>query len=181
MFWRHRSLLLLGMLLSGCTMTVIPTPPALPTPIRPPEIGSTAEALQAAVVGDFPLDAVTIEYRVGIEAWGGATSLLARGPGSVEVVYSLVGEHTTWTSTLTDDEFLDLCRLMVEHRIWAIRGERETGIPDEARPNVTITAEGFEPVTIGMWDGEAAEHPDFGPIVRELDWLVYQIQTGAPR
>lgn len=176
---RSRFLMLLGLLLSGCTMTIVQTPPALPTPMRPPELGSAAEALQAAVAGDFPLDALTIEYRVGIEAWGGLTTLLAHGSGSVEVVYRLVGESTTWTSTLTEDEFLDLCRLLVEHRVWDIRGQREMGIPDEAYPNVTIAAEGFEPLHVGMWDGEAAEHPDFGPIVRELDGLVYQIQVGT--
>jgi hypothetical protein len=175
---RSHCLIFLGILLAGCAAG--PSPTSLPVPTLTPQIRSAAEALRAAVDGDLPLDALTIDYRVGSEAWGGATSLLIQGPGNAELTFSLEGEHTTWSATLTERDFLDLCRLLVEHEVWAIRGEREEGIPDEAYPNVTISAEGYGSFTAGMWDGEAAEHPHYGPIVRELDSLAYHIKIGAP-
>lgn len=125
------------------------------------------------------MGSLTIDYRVGSEAWGGANNLVIQGSGSAELTFSLEGEDTSWTSTMTEDEFLDLCRLLVEHEVWDIRGVREEGIPDEAYPNVTISAEGYESFTVGMWDGEAAEHPHYGPIVQELDSLAYDIKVGA--
>ena len=76
-------------------------------------------------------------------------------------------------------EFLDLCRRLVEHEVWDIRGERQEGIPDEAYPHVTVSAEGYESFTVGMWDGEAAVHPHYGPIVREMDSLAYDIKVGT--
>jgi hypothetical protein len=152
--------------------------PPSPTPARPPQPESVADALQAAVRGGFGLTALTIKYRVGIEAWGRATTLVIQGSGAVDLTHSLTGEHSTWTSTMTEDELQELVRLLVGHKVWAIRGQRETGMPDEARPNVIITAGGLEPLYVGMWDNEAAEHPDFGPIVRELDSLAYQIKSG---
>jgi hypothetical protein len=175
---RSRYLLFLGMLLAGCAAS--PSPTSLPTPLQPPRTRSAAEALRAAVDGDLPLDALTIDYRVGSEAWGGATNLVIQGSGNADLTFSLEGEHTTWSSTMTEEQFLDLCRLLVEHEVWAVGGEREEGIPDEAYPNVTISAEGYESFTVGMWDGEAAEHPHFGPIVRELDSLAYDIKTSTP-
>ena len=153
---------------------------SLPTSVPTPETRPAAEALRKAVDGSFPLDALTIDYWVGSEAWGGATNLVIQGPGKVQLTFRLEGDHTTWSFTMTKDEFLDLCRLLVEHEVWDIRGEREVGFPDEAYPHVTISAEGYESFTVGMWDSEAAEHPHYGPIVRELDSLAYHIRTGTP-
>lgn len=175
MTWRRSVIWLLGVLLSGCAIT--PTALPSPTPARSPQPESVAAALQAVLAGQFPLADLTIEYRAGSEAWGGATTLVIQGSGAVDLTYSLTGEQTTWASTMTGGELLDLVRLLVEHQVWAVRGEREEGVPDESRPNVIITAAGLEPLYIGMWDNEAAEHPDFGPIVRALDGLAYQIES----
>jgi hypothetical protein len=81
---------------------------------------------------------------------------------------------------MTEDELLDLCRLLVEHEVWDVRGEREVGFPDEAHPNVSISAEGYESITVGMWDSEALEHPHYGPVVGALDSLAYDIRHGTP-
>ena len=42
--------------------------------------------------------------------------------------------------------------------MWAIQGLRESGAPDDAYP--TIESEWFHPLVVGLWDGEAREHPD---------------------
>ncbi len=174
---RGHCLWFLGLLLVGCA--VGPDGTSMPTPTESPRTRSAAEALRAAVDGDFPLDALTIHYRVGIAAWGGATELVVQGPGNADLTFSLEGEHSSWSSTMPEDEFLDLCRLLVEHEVWAVRGEREVGFPDEAHPNVTVSAEGYKPFTVGMWDSEAAEHPHYGPVVRAMDSLAYDIKTGT--
>jgi len=165
------------LLLSGCTL--IPTPPSLPTPMRPPELESTADALAAALEGDYPPDALTIRYEIGSPAWGGRTTLTAHGGGKVEVTYVLGDQASAWQSSLSEDEFLALCRLLVDHEVWAIQGRREAGVPDEAYPTVTVEAEGFEPLVVGMWDGEAREHPGFRPILDVLAGMARDISGGV--
>lgn len=174
---RSHCLWFLGFLLAGCA---VGPDRASPPPTQPLQILSAAAALRAAVDGDFPLSDLTIHYRVGSEAWGGATDLVIQGPGNAELSFSLEGESSRWSSSMPGEEFLEICRLLVDHEVWAVRGEREEGIPDEAYPNVTVSAVGYEPFTVGMWDGEAAEHPDYGPIVQAMDSLAYDIHTSAP-
>jgi hypothetical protein len=158
---RH-TLWLMGLLLTGCTL--IPPMPELPTPLRPPDIRSSGEALQATVEGDLAPDVLTI-----------------RGSGAVEVTFDRGGQHQAWQSSLGSDEFLTVCQLLVEHNVWTIRGQRETGVPDEAYPTVSVQAEGFEPLSVGMWHGEAVDHPDFGPIVDTLAGLARDISGGVAR
>jgi len=174
---RRHALWLLCLLLSGCTL--IPTPPSLPTPMRPPELESTADALGAALEGDYPLDALTIRYEIGSLAWGGRTILTAHGGGNVEVTYTQGDRVQAWQSRLSEEEFLALCRLLVAHEVWAIQGRREAGVPDEVYPTVTVEAEGFEPLVVGMWDGEAREHPDFRPILDVLAGKARDISGGV--
>jgi hypothetical protein len=176
---RRNGVWLLGLLLSGCTL--LPTMPALPTPVRPPELKSAADALQAAVEGDYPPDALTLRYQIGSEGWIGSTIVTVRGSGAVEVSFSLEGEGGNWSSSVTEDEFLDLCRLLVDHRVWAIRGQRETGVPDEAYPNLTVEAEGFEPLRVGMWHGEALEHADFKVIVYRFADIARTVSGGVAK
>ncbi len=179
MKWRCHAFWALALLLTGCTL--IPATPALPTPFRPPEIGSTADALGAALEGDFPLDALTIHYEIGHEAWEGRTTLIAHGSGPVEVTFDQGSQHNAWQSSLTDDEFLALVRLLVDHEVWAIQGQRETGVPDEAYPTVTVEAESFEPLKIGMWYGEALDHADFRPILDLFAGLALEISGGVAK
>jgi len=176
MSWQRHLLWLVGLLLTGCT--VVPTVPSLPTPVRPPEIDSTAGALQAALEGNYPLDALTIRYEIGNEAWQGRTVLIARGSGPVEVTFDSPGEQGAWSSSLSEPEFLALVRLLVDHELWNIQGQRETGVPDEAYPIVAVEAEGFEPLSVGMWFGEAQEHPDFWAILDVLAGLARNISGG---
>jgi len=175
----RQALWLFSLLLAGCTL-IQPTV-TLPTPVRPPEIDSTAGALQAALEGTYPLDALTIRYEIGNEAWDGRTTLLARGSGSVEVTFERGGQRDAWQSSLREDEFLALVRLLVDHEVWAIRGQREIGLPDEAHPTVVVEAEGFEPLRVGMWAGEAQEDPDLSAILRVLGGLASDISGGVAR
>ncbi|HSJ57905.1 MAG TPA: hypothetical protein VLC95_12030, partial [Anaerolineae bacterium] len=94
------SLCILAILLAGCTL--IPTPPSLPTPVRPPDIGSTAQALQATVAGDYPVDALTLSYQVGTPAWDGQTTLVVRGSGTVDVTFRQGDRIDTWQATLPE-------------------------------------------------------------------------------
>jgi hypothetical protein len=173
------SLCLIATLLAGCTF--LTTPPSLPTPVRPAEIGSTADALQAAVAGDYPVDALTVAYQVGVPAWGGQTTMIVYGNGSVDVTFQQADKIDTWQSTLSESQMLDLVRLLVDHEIWAIRGQRTAGVPDEAYPTVTVNAEGFQPIQVGMWAGEAETHTDLGPIVDALAALAADVSGGVAR
>jgi hypothetical protein len=105
--------------------------------------------------------------------------LAVRGSGDVEVVFERLGRQRRWQSHYSDDEVLALLRLLVDHEVWAIEGQRETGASDEAYPLVTIEAQGFEPLQVGMWQAEAREHPDFGAIVTTLDGLAREISGGV--
>ena len=182
-FWQRYALWLVGLLLAGCTL--IPPAPTLPTPVRPPDIQSTADALQAALDGEFPLDAITIRYEVGNPVWEGRTTLTADGSGLVQVAFerAVVGEeqHSSWQGRLDEAAFLALCRLLVDRQVWAIQGLRESGAPDEAYPTVTVESEWFDPLVVGMWDGEAREHPDFGPILDVLAGLASEISGGMAK
>jgi hypothetical protein len=149
--------------------------------MRPPEIESVAGALGAALEGDFPLDALTIRYEIGNEAWDGRTTLTIQGRGPVAVTFVRGGQQEGWQSSLSEGEFLALVRLLVDHQVWAIQGQRESGVPDEAYPTVTVEAESFEPLSVSMWHGEALEHPDFGPIVDVLAGLALEISGGVAR
>jgi hypothetical protein len=166
-------------LLAGCTL--VPTPPSLPTPVRPPDIGSTAQALQAAVAGDYPVDALTLSYQVGNPAWDGQTTLVVRGSGSVDVTFRQGDTIDTWQATLPEARVLDLVRLLVDQEVWAIRGQRTAGVPDEAYPTVTVHAEGFPPLQAGMWAGEAETHPGFRPIVDAFSALARELSGGIAR
>jgi hypothetical protein len=166
-------------LLTACAL--IDPIPTLPTPVRPPDLHSTADALQAAVEGNYPLDALAIRYEGGSESWDGKTTLTIHGSGAVAVTSDHTGQHSAWSSSLTEEEFLALVRLLVDHEVWAIQGEREIGVPDEAHPTVTVEAEGFEPLQVGMWLGEAREHPDFRPILDVLAGLARDVSGGGAR
>ena len=171
------TVLLLGVALPGCTF--LPATPALPTPVRPPDLQSTADALRATTEGIYPVDALNILYEVGNPAWGGRTRLLADGGGRVEVTFEQGNQYDRWQSTLSEAEFLALVRLLVEHQVWDIRGQRETGLPDEAYHSITIEAEGFDPLVTGLWDGEVQDHADFNPIRDVLSGLVREISGGS--
>jgi hypothetical protein len=181
--WQRYALWLVGLLLAGCTL--IPPAPSLPTPVRPPEIQSTADALQAVLDGEFPLDAITIRYETGSPVWKGRTTLTVDGSGAVQVTFdrsAAEGEqHGSWQGRLAEAEFLALCRLLVDHQVWAIQGLRESGAPDEAYPTLTVESEWFDPLVVGMWDGEAREHPDFGSVLDVLAGLAYEISGGMAK
>jgi hypothetical protein len=136
MLWKRYGFLALGLFLTGCTL--LPSMPAWPTPVRPPEIYSTGDALRAAIEGDYPLDALTICYEIGNPAWGGRTELTARGNGTADVTFDEGDGQEAWQASLTEGEFLALVRILVDRRIWTIQGQRESGVPDEAYPTVTI-------------------------------------------
>ena len=179
MGWQRCLLWPLALLLTGCA--VVPSPPALPTPVRPPEISSTVEALQAALEGDYPLAALTIRYEIGNEAWEGRTVLVIQGNGSAEVTFAHQGKQQIWSSSLSGSEFLALVRLLVEHELWNVKGQREMGAPDEARPVITVEAEGFEPLSVALWLGEAQEQPDFEAVMVVLSDLATTISGGIAR
>ena len=155
--------------------------PELPTPVRPPELESTADARRASLEGEYPLDALAIRCAVGNEAWNGRTTLAARGSGAVEVTFQQGGQHSTWSSTWTPDEFLPLVQLLANHQVWSIQGQRQAGVPDEAYTTATVEAEGFEPLRAGMWAGEAQQDPDFRPIVDVLAGLAQRISGGVAK
>jgi hypothetical protein len=179
MTWQRSLLCLLSLLLTGCTL--IPTAPTLPTPVRPPELESTADALRAATEGTFPLDALTIRYQIGNQSWEGRTTLTIHGSGAVEVTFAQGEQASAWQSSLTEEEFLALVRLLVDHEVWAIQGRRQEGVPDEAYPTVVVEAESFAPVQVGMWQGEAQEHADFRPIVDVLAGLAIEVSGGVAK
>ena len=179
MLWKRYALAVLGLFLTGCTL--FPSTPAWPRPVRPPEIYSTGDALRAALEGDYPLDALTIRYEIGNPAWGGRTVLTARGNGTADVTFYEGERQDAWQASLTEGEFLALVRMLVDRQIWTIRGQRESGVPDEAYPTVTIEAEGFEALEVAMWEGEVSEHPDFRNIVDVLAGLALEISGGVAR
>lgn len=179
MNWLRCILVLTGLLLTGCTL-VAPTP-SLPTPMRPPELSSIPEALQAAIDGKLSPGAVTITYDIGNKAWDGRTTLVARGDGSVQVTFARGSQHDQWQGNLSDKEFSEMLQILLTHEIWAIRGQRETGVPDEAYPTVRVEVEGFDAVEAGMWLGEAQEHPHFGPIVQRMAQLALEISGGVAK
>ncbi len=179
MLWKRYALLTLSLLLAGCTL--IPEMPALPMPVRPPEIFTTGDALRAAIEGDYPLDALTIRYEIGNPAWGGRTTLTARGNGTAGVTFEDGDGQQAWQASLTEGEFLALVRMLVDRQVWTIRGQRESGVPDEAYPVVIVEAEGFETLKVAMWDGEAREHPDFRSILDVLAGISLEISGGVAR
>jgi hypothetical protein len=179
MTWQRCTFWLLGLLLTGCTL-IQPTL-SLPTPVRPPDIRSVADALGAAVEGNLALNAITIRYEIGTPAWEGRTTLTVHGSGAVDVTFHTGEQSQEWQSGLAEDEFLALVRLLVDHEVWAIQGQRETGVPDEVYPTVTVEVEGFAPLRVGMWDGEAWEHPDFRPIVDVLAGLARDVSGGVAK
>jgi hypothetical protein len=162
---RATRLLVVGMMslvslaLSGCTL--LPGTPMLPTPVRPPDLQSTADALRAATEGIYPLDALRIQYQVENPAGEGRTTLTADGNGRLAVTLEGGSQSGSWQSTLNEAEFSALVRLLVEHTVWNVQSQRETGARDEAYHTLTIEAEGFEPLVTGLWAGEVRQHPDF--------------------
>ena len=122
MTWRRCLFCAVGLLLSGCTL--IPTMPALPTPLRAPEIGSVADALQAMLSGEIPPGVLTLRYEIGNPAWDGQTKLTVGGSGAVEVSFERGGQFDAWQTTLSEDEVLALVQLLAENQVWAIRGQR---------------------------------------------------------
>jgi hypothetical protein len=167
---------LVSLALTGCTLP--PGTPMLPTPVRPPDLQSTADALRAATEGIYPLDALRIQYQVGNPAGEGRTTLTADGNGQLAVTIEGGSQSGRWQSTLSETNFLALVRLLVEHAVWNVQSQRETGAPDEAYHTLTIEAEGFEPLVTGLWAGEAQDHPDFRPILDVLTGLAREVSGG---
>ncbi|MGD2040977.1 MAG: hypothetical protein PVH11_09130 [Anaerolineae bacterium] len=167
---------LVSLALTGCTL--LPGTPILPTPVRPPDLQSTADALRAATEGIYPLNALSIHYEVGNPAGEGRTSLTADGDGQLEVTFERGSQYERWQSKLSEAEFLSLVRLLVEHTVWNVQSQRETGVPDEAYHTLTVEAEGFEPLITGLWAGEVQDHPDFRPIRDVLTGLAREVSGG---
>lgn len=146
--------------------------------MRPPDIGSAAEALQAAVAGEYPASALTLSYQVGNPAWDGQTTMVVHGSGAVDVTFQQGDTISTWQAALPESQVLDLVRLLADHEIGAIQGQRTAGVPDEAYPTITVHAEGFQPIQVGMWAGEAEVHADFRPIVDAFALLARELSGG---
>lgn len=179
MTWRRCLFCAVSLLLSGCTL--IPTVPALPTPLRAPEIGSVADALQAMLSGEIPPSVLTLRYEIGNPHWDGQAVLTVGGSGAVEVSFERGAQFDTWQATLSEDQVLALVQLLADNQVWAIRGQRETGVPDEAYPTLTVEVEGLSPLEVGMWHGEALDHPNFGPIVEALAGLASEVSGGVAK
>ncbi len=67
---------------------------------------------------------------------------------------------------LTDDERQALRQLLVQHPPRKIRIPLRPGIPDQARPEITLVATGGLATTIAKWDDE--RHPDFDALYARL-------------
>jgi hypothetical protein len=166
--------LVMSLVLAGCALG----PAATEEPDLP---RSAADALRLAVEGGLPLDGVHIRYEIGSESWQGRTVLDVAGSGDVRVTFDHAGQHDEWSSSLSRTEFLALVKLLVEHKVWEIRGERETGVPDEAYPVITVEVKDLEPLSVGMWHNEALEHARFGALMSELAGLALEVSGGVAR
>ena len=179
MSWQRHLGWVVALMLVGCTFG--PAATTVPTLATPAGAESTADALRMAVEDDFPLEALSIRYAIGNEAWQGRTTLEITGSGPILVTFDHRGQHDEWSANLSKEAFLALCQLLVEHQVWDITGQRQTGIPDEVYPEITVQAEGREPLTVGMWHGEALEHAGFGAIMNELAGMALEISNGKAR
>ena len=174
MSWRQSLFPVLILVLAGCAIG----PPATPTPTT---AQSVAEALRMAAEGGLPLDLIHIRYEIGSEAWQGRTVLDIDGSGSVQVTFDHTGRHEEWTADLNQDELGALYQLLVDQQVWDIEGQRETGVPDEAYPVVTVRVADLEPLTVGMWHNEALENARFAAIMHELAGLAFDISDGQAK
>lgn len=90
--------------------------------------------------------------RIYLPAWTISQFFVTKvSPGGEESKYKL---QTPW------DTKEELCRLCIEKDFITIRPEERAGIPDEARPEITLTNRRNESHTVSKWAGVIDERFD---------------------
>ncbi len=116
----------------------------------------------------------TIELSDVQGLWGGRM-IGVSSIGDVEVVVVAPTKHSVrYRSSLSDARLDDLDRVLRENDLRTMEIPMRNGIPDEARPSLTLTAPGAAPVSQGKWAND--RHPGFDAIAGWLNGLSYEIE-----
>ncbi|MGB3516975.1 MAG: DUF3592 domain-containing protein [Elainellaceae cyanobacterium] len=109
----------------------------------------------------------------------GGIQLTVKGSGQVSV--TLVkprGQQTKYRFFINQDECQRLKQLLLEHNFLTIQPEERLGIPDEARPTITIKNAQHQSHRVAKWAG--VQNDRFDPIYDILGAIAAQIQDHKP-
>ncbi len=94
--------------------------------------------------------------------------------------YAPGGEETRYKLRLGWQEKKALCALCVAHDLLAIESEQRMGIPDEARPEITLTNAQRRSHTVALWAGAVADNERFAAVYQALLSLIARTAGQKP-
>lgn len=112
--------------------------------------------------------------RVALPTYSGSTAIVTRvAPGGKEKKFRL---RLEW------QEKESLCRLFVEQDFLTTQPEERTGLPDEARPSITLTNRQREHHTVAKWSGVVDARFDvLYDVLRALSQRTKRVQEIKPK
>jgi hypothetical protein len=110
--------------------------------------------------------------------FGGQTLVLVND-GSLWVRKVSQGKEKRYTLQMSDEELKALMAFILKSGIFEYREKERTGVPDEARPKITVTLEG-QPMVAEKWANDKA--PKFDKLYEKLlQWVERAAKKPASR
>ena len=124
---------------------------------------------------DAPAD--WVEYAVGSPEFRGRTTVRVEGDGRALVRSTEGDRERAFEATLDDDAMADLRETLASHDPRDLRSERDSGVPDEARIRIRLSADGTEHAR-EFWGNERWEVDGLGALVDAFDGIAADVSGG---
>jgi hypothetical protein len=113
----------------------------------------------------------------GLEGWTTVEFTNAR----VTVRRTSRGPEETWDGTLAEVECRHLARSVLDGRLWEVRSQRTTGVPDETRPSIQFGLGGEAGFTVQVWANEIDSLPQFAAVQKVILGITARVSNGKVR
>ena len=169
-----RSLGMLWALTPGCGGTAVPNRSVLDQPISP---SGSHGCVERGPVAPAELAADTVLH-YGVGHRDGSVSFVVKADGTAELATTPAGAEAPTRGTVTPDELEALAKTFRDGDCCARRSCRSEGVPDEARPGISLRLAGLD-CAIQLWDGDYSSDPGMQQCLRAVESLYVRVRESA--
>jgi hypothetical protein len=148
-----------------------------PAPLTARTPFKIVRSLRAIAAARAPCASLKGQYRDGNGTHGYTTVTI--DTGQVTVQRTRAGKSVAeYTGKLPKEMCRAMPRNAVEGRLWRIKPRRETGVPDETKPQITMGAAGSGTFTVSTWDNDIQNQRVFAVARGQFITLATHISGG---
>jgi hypothetical protein len=124
-----------------------------------------------------------VVLRYGVSHFQGSVHFTVRADGSAEYQSSGAPDEpqpVERIAKVSAEELQALAKVLREKNLCSLTSSRSTGVPDEARPSISVRLEDLD-CKVRMWDNEYRDDPDAQACLRAVESLGSAIrERGTP-